>query len=246
MTLIAISIFSLILIGIGYLITEKNAPYLLAGYNTMSKEEQDLVDLKPLLAFFKKFHINLGVSQAIIGFALYFFDYGNLLGVFIGTYSILGYIYFIIKSAPFQPKKQSKSTLYLGVGVLSLCFLGIVGMLYYSSVENILTIEKDQLVISGMYGEDISFDGIEAIQLTEGLPKIIKRNNGFSSGTKKKGYFKLENKKSVKLIIDTQVTKYIFIDKKKGKDVYYNDSNKDVTQVFDELKRSLDPDLFEK
>jgi len=73
MTLIAISIFSLILIGIGYLITEKNAPYLLAGYNTMSKEEQDQVDLKPLLAFFKKFHINLGVSQAIIGFALCFF-----------------------------------------------------------------------------------------------------------------------------------------------------------------------------
>ena len=105
---------------------------------------------------------------------------------------------------------------------------------------------KDQLVISGMFGEDISFDGIEAIQFTEGLPKIIKRNNGFYSGTKKKGYFKLENKKSVKLIIDTQVTKYIIMDKKKGKDVYYNDSKKDATQVFDELKRALDPDLFEE
>ena len=97
-----------------------------------------------------------------------------------------------------------------------------------------------------MNGEDISFDGIEAIQLIEGLPKIIKRNNGFYSGTKKKGYFKLENKKSVKLIIETQVTKYIFIDKKKGKDVYYNNFNKDVTQVFDELKRALEPDLFEE
>jgi len=103
MTLIAISIFSLILIGIGYLITEKTAPYLLAGYNTMSKEEQDQVDLKPLLAFFKKFHINLRVSQAIIGFALYFFDYGNLLGVFIGTYSIL-------RTHLFYNKKYSLST----------------------------------------------------------------------------------------------------------------------------------------
>jgi hypothetical protein len=105
MTLIAISIFSLILIGIGYLITEKNAPYLLAGYNTMSKEEQDQVDLKPLLAFFKKFHINLGVSQAIIGFALYFFDYGNLLGVFIGTYSILRIHLFYNKKCSLSTKK---------------------------------------------------------------------------------------------------------------------------------------------
>tara|TARA_B100000767_G_scaffold56227_1_gene51780 strand:+ start:967 stop:1155 length:189 start_codon:yes stop_codon:yes gene_type:complete len=62
----------------------------------------------------------------------------------------LGTFIFIIKSAPFQPKEQSKSRLYLGVGVLSLCFLGIVGMLYYSYVENILTLEKDQLFISGI------------------------------------------------------------------------------------------------
>ena len=70
---ILICIISFIFIGAGYLITEKNAPYLLSLYNTMSKERQEQVDLKGLLHFSKRFHINLGISQSIIGFSLYYF-----------------------------------------------------------------------------------------------------------------------------------------------------------------------------
>ena len=46
----------------------KNAPYLLSGYNTNSKEKQEQVDLKGLLCFSKRFNINLGISLAIISF----------------------------------------------------------------------------------------------------------------------------------------------------------------------------------
>ena len=244
MILIIITVFSFFLVGIGFFITEKNAPYLLSGFNTMSKEEQDQVDLKPLLAFFKKFHINLGVSQALIGFTLYFLDYENLLGIFIGTYSILGYIYFIIKSAPFQPKQNSKVQMYLGVGVLSICFLGIIGLFYYGNVENQLTIEENQIVISGMYGEKIPLERIQSIQLTEGLPTLTKRINGFSSSGLKKGKFKTADKEIIKLLINQNVTQYILIDKIKGKDVYYNSSNEDVVSVYKELRSKLDPTLF--
>ena len=55
-----ISILSLIFIGIGTLITEKNAAYLLSGYNTMSKEKQEQVDLKELLRFSKKLPLSTG------------------------------------------------------------------------------------------------------------------------------------------------------------------------------------------
>ena len=71
----SICILSFVFIGVGYLITQKNAPYLLSGYNTMSKEKQEQVDLKGLLHFSKRFHINLGISESIIGFSLYYLGY---------------------------------------------------------------------------------------------------------------------------------------------------------------------------
>ena len=116
---------SFFFIGVGYLITEKNTPYLLSLYNTMSKERQEQVDLKGLLHFSKRFHINLGISEAIIGFSLYYLGYDEGLNLFLSTYSIVAYIYFIWKSATFQPQQQIRSV-YFGSGVLSICLLGIL------------------------------------------------------------------------------------------------------------------------
>ena len=127
--ILLICILSLVFIGVGYLITEQNAAYLLSGYNTMSKEKQEQVDLKGLLRFSKKFHINLGVSQAIIGFSLYYLGYDEGLNLFLSTYSIVAYIYFIWKSAPFQPQQQIRSV-YIGIAVLSICLLGNLGSFF--------------------------------------------------------------------------------------------------------------------
>jgi len=126
---ILICILSFVFIGVGCLITEKNAPYLLKGYNTMSKEKQEQVDLKGLLRFSKRFHINLGVSQAIIGFTLYYLGYDEGLNLFLSTYSIVAYIYFIWKSAPFQKQQQIRSV-YIGIAVLSICLLGILSTFF--------------------------------------------------------------------------------------------------------------------
>jgi len=70
-----ISILSLIFIGIGTLITEKNAAYLLSGYNTMSKEKQEQVDLKRTFAFFKE------VSHQLRGFACCYWFFSLLFRV---------------------------------------------------------------------------------------------------------------------------------------------------------------------
>ena len=61
----------------------KNAPYLLSGYNTMSTEKKEQEDLKGLILFSKRFYINLGVSQAIIGFTLHYLGYDEGLNLFL-------------------------------------------------------------------------------------------------------------------------------------------------------------------
>lgn len=50
-------LLAFIFIGIGFLISEKNAKYLLSGYNTMSEEDKKNFNLTEYLKFFRKFHI---------------------------------------------------------------------------------------------------------------------------------------------------------------------------------------------
>ena len=50
----------------GYIVNEKNADVLLAGYNTMSKEEKNRFDLINYLKFFRKFMLNVSLYTAII------------------------------------------------------------------------------------------------------------------------------------------------------------------------------------
>jgi len=64
--LIVLLITSLSYIGMALLVNEKNAEYLLAGYNTMSKEEKDKFDIKSYLIFFKKYWINIGVISSLV------------------------------------------------------------------------------------------------------------------------------------------------------------------------------------
>lgn len=43
---------SLIFVALGFLVTEKNAKYLLSGYNTLSKEERKKFDFKKIHSLF--------------------------------------------------------------------------------------------------------------------------------------------------------------------------------------------------
>ena len=86
---------SLLFVAIAFLVTEKNAKYLLAGYNTMNEENREKVDIKCYMRFFKRFHIFLGISLLIIGLVLYFFTSEMIAGVTLSLYPVLAYVYFL-------------------------------------------------------------------------------------------------------------------------------------------------------
>ena len=65
-----ILLLSLVFIGLGFLITNNNASYLLSGYNRLSAEEQQKIDIKPFIQFFRNFHIFLGGSFLVLGLIL--------------------------------------------------------------------------------------------------------------------------------------------------------------------------------
>lgn len=92
--IIAILGVSLLLTVIGFIVTENTAKYLLAGYNTMTKEERGKFDLKSYLRKFKRFHIFLGISLLAVGITLALVINENAAGIFLAIYPIVAYPYF--------------------------------------------------------------------------------------------------------------------------------------------------------
>ena len=85
--LISVLFCEFIFVIIAYTINEKNAKYLLSGYNTMSKEKQERFDLKNYLIFFKKFFLNLTLYSFLI-FLLFYILYDVITASLIWCISI--------------------------------------------------------------------------------------------------------------------------------------------------------------
>lgn len=229
----------LLFIGIGYLVNEKNAKYLLSGYNTMPSEQQKKIQIEPYISFFRKFHLFLGLSYIGVGIILNFVS-ANALGLFLGVYPIFGYLYFIWKSKPFfngirGGKYQIKIS--LTVLVLSLVFVGFVFYLGYRKDE--IYLKNNQLVIEGFYGEEIVFDQIKSIELIPSLPKIKERTNGFSAGSVHKGHFKTKDGKRIKLIINGTTEEYILITTNSGSQIYYASPDIIAEEILSDLKQKI-------
>ncbi|SDM93330.1 DUF3784 domain-containing protein [Kriegella aquimaris] len=229
----------LLFIGIGYLITEKNAKYLLSGYNTMSKDEKEKVELKPYLHYFRKFHIFLGLSFMAIGLFLNYIS-PNIGGIFLGVYPILAYGYFMWTSRGyFEKVKSNKSQLKVGIIIIAASLVFVAAIFYLGYQEDKILLEKDQITLEGFYGEEIDPSQIQSVELVERLPEIKKRTNGFSSGSVHKGYFKQEGGKSVKLILNGEAKPYVLITKKNGERIYYSSRSTPNQKIYDQLKNSF-------
>jgi hypothetical protein len=69
-TYLPIILVNSILLIVAFTINKKNAKYLLAGYNTMTVEEQKRFDIDNYLIFLKKSFIGLTLTSSILFIAL--------------------------------------------------------------------------------------------------------------------------------------------------------------------------------
>ena len=101
-------VVSVMLFAIAFIVTEKNAKHLLAGYNAMSAEEQQMVNIKGLIYYFKRFFILLAVSFLIITVLLIDNFNKNIVAIFICVYPIITLICFNIFCNKFYKKPVKK------------------------------------------------------------------------------------------------------------------------------------------
>ena len=222
----------------GLLVTENNAKYLLAGYNTMSKEDRNKVDIKAYIPYFRKFHLVLGISLFLLGSAFTYLISETAGGIFLTVYPLLAYLYFFVTGRRYwkevSPKKSKMSFIIL-VGSL----LFVVGLMALGLKEDMLSLESDAVVIEGSYGETLSPPDILSIELVDRLPKITLRTNGFALGTVRKGYFRTKDKETVKLILNGKQRPLILLTKTDGDKIYYSASSASNEDLLEEIRRRL-------
>jgi len=228
----------LLFLGMGFVLTEKNAPSLLSGYNRMSEEEQAQFDLKNYIVAFRKFHLLLGSSTLMLGLLLHFLISKNAGLAFVTIYPLFAFIFFIFWTKKYQPKRRQRSN-NLGIIALLLTGIGVSFLFYKSFQETKIQIQDTAVTFVGMYGETVDFQDIREVELLERLPKISLKVNGSAMDGIYKGKFKTAEGEIAKLLINAENKPYIQIIKKDDKSIFFASKNDDNGRIYKQLKEKI-------
>lgn len=239
--IVPILILSTIFIAIAFNINENNAKFLLSGYNTMSEVERQNFDIKSYIPYFRKFHILLGVTLLIISLILLYFVNSDWSGIFLGTYPILAYVFFIWKSNQFAKNKSKKQKILTYTAMIMMFFLFLVIIYDFKSglKDNEILVHHKKIEITGDYGFEINIADLKSIELIDKLPEITYKTNGFALETIKKGYFKTENDENIKLLINSKKTPIILIITNDNQKIYYSSKDKSNEEIYKDLKSKV-------
>jgi hypothetical protein len=231
-------ILSLLFVTIGYIVTEKNAKYLLSGYNTMSEENRKAFDLSSYIPAFRRFHLFLGVSFLLIGSAFTFLISETAAGIFMAVYPIVAYISFLGIGKKYYRGNKGKGS-NIGIGILIAALIFILALMALGTRENEMRISNEKITIDGMYGEEIAVSGILSVCLVDSLPLITLRTNGFGLGNIRKGYFMTSNGIDVKLIMNSGNNPCILITKNSGEEIFYSAREIPNKTIFAEIQKKI-------
>lgn len=239
--IVPITLLSILFIGIGFIITESNAKYLLSGYNTMSNYEREKFDIKSYIPYFRNFHIFLGISLFVICLVVYYLIDSDWSGIIMGIYPIIAYTYFVWKGNQFSNSNDKKSKRKTITTIIFLFAVSIViaGMFFNSLQDNEIEITKDTIKIKGDYGMELKRDNIKSINLVDKLPEISYKMNGFALEKVKKGYFKTKTGDKIKLYINSDKYPLISIITKDNQKIYYSSKEKSNNIIFNDLKTAI-------
>ena len=226
---------SVIFAFIGLIVTNRNAKYLLSGYNTMSEGERVNVDINEFLNFFKRFHIILGVSL-LAGTLLISLINNNWASIFMTTFPLVAYSYMVVRGTSFIKASDGKRlTSYFTGGILLLiaAFIGFGQSNDFQSSE--LVVGKDAIEIKGSYGMTIRKQDVLGVRLVDNLPSISYKQNGFAAGDYAKGTFKVNNGRVVQMYVNKKGPQFLLLNTTHG-DIYYNSDKMDITELNRKIK----------
>jgi len=129
--------------------------------------------------------------------------------------------------------KKTKFTYYILGSVIAF----VIGLITYGYIPSKAIIINDTIRFTGMYGFEMNASEIESIELTEMIPTIKMRTNGFSFGLVNKGFFNLDKFGKTRLLIHSDKSPFLIISKSNADKIIINFRDKiETEQIFGEVK----------
>lgn len=233
--LTAAIIISLTLFSLGFIVTPGNAKYLLSGYNMMSEADRAKMDINAYVKFFNRFHIFLGVS-VLAGVLLLNTFNRNWATVYMVMYPLLAYAYMVVKGNEFYKGTSGQRVgTYIVMAIILVVVAG-AGFLFFAGMKNSEIFLTDQsLEIKGLSGMKVPRKDIASFSITDSLPDISSKANGFSGGEYSKGSFKTEDGRIIKLYINKKSHPFLVIKTDKD-EIYFSSDDISATELYNQLK----------
>lgn len=237
MPYVEIALLGLLIVLSVILLTGKGA-FLVAGYNTASKEQKAQYDEKKLSRA-------AGVMLSVVTVAT-----GLLLsGLFTGeaieptaSYCVLllavvavGMVYMhteckikpqqncvvvgmgtVVKSPELLEENRKKRTvLIISIAIAAVVLGGILLSMVFAAQPTVYTVKNDALKIDTMFGETIPLSDIQSMSIKNAMPDNLEKTNGLGLGTILKGQFAADGQ-SMNVYVDTAHPPFLYLNTKDG------------------------------
>ena len=114
----------------------------------------------------------------------------------------------------------------------------VVGLFFRGFRKNEMTVRNSEIEIGGMYGETIKMSDVARVGLSDELPSIKMKSNGFAVGKTRKGYFKTKTGERVMLLIDTEEKPMLLLTLKDSTRLYYASGGVSSTALKSSIERA--------
>lgn len=211
--------------------------FLIAGYNTMSKDQKSNVDVEGLGNLMGNFLILMAVIFIGGGIAD---EYGYKLLSMILLLSIvpltIALIFIAQKYDHNKNIKSRKIEMKVLILFMAIIIIAISTLFIYGSKEAKVEIMEDRIIISGIYGTTVKKENITEITLEDTIPKVLNKVNGFDLGYILRGVFTVEGMGTGSIYIHENKPPYVVIKSdKKFFIINYKDQNKTI-ELYEKCK----------
>ncbi|AGK52419.1 DUF3784 domain-containing protein [Bacillus sp. 1NLA3E] len=232
--LFGIQLFLVLLFLImGWALRKKKAYWLLSGFATRPKEEQQQLIENGYLQKTGALLLLTGTGLLLL-LPLTFTSFKYSIEIQFGFMLVflLGGLIYLSKYEVEKKRKRSyiiSSTLFVVVNSF------VVVLMFFGYQDYDLITQKDSFEITGIYGDEWKINDIQKIEMLEKMPEVTWKQNGCGLSTMDKGYFKVKGYGSSLLFIQKGSSPILYIELK-NKKIFINSASSDNTQKwYDEI-----------
>lgn len=232
--LIMIAVFILI----GWAIKKKKAYWLISGFSSRSKEEQEELIKNGLPQKTGTLMYIIGIEMLIL-LPLIFTPFKYVMEIQFGLMfaTMMGGLIYLSR---YEIPRKRKQSYIISIRLTIFLFIILGGLAYLGYQGFDLTVKENSFEISGIYGDKWNIDDIKGIELMERMPEVTVRQNGFGLSDVSKGYFKVKGYGKSLIFIEHGHSPYLYLHLHENRHIFINNKDPRITeQWYKELKEKL-------